>query len=154
MAFGWAASGMPVDAGLHALLEPGPQTADFLGGRAGRVELRDALPDPDRVLVVVAHDDVHVRQDAEHGEAVGGVADAVAARRRLVQDEGELLLQPVDRGERRLEGAQVRRSRPARDDAEIGGADRGQGAGAVDARRVDEDVVVGRLRSCSMMPSS
>ena len=96
-----------------------------LGGRAGGVEFGDALPHPDRVLMIVAHDDVHVWQDAKHGKAVGGVADTIAARRRLVQDEGELLLQPVHGGERRLEGAEVRRGRPAGDDAEVGGADGG-----------------------------
>ena len=88
---------------------------------------------------------VDVGQHAERGKPVGGVADAVAARRRLVEDEGELLVEAVDRRERRLEGAKVGRRRPARNEAEVGRPDRGERAGAVDARRVDEHVIVGRV---------
>src|SRR5215208_5603476 len=104
----------------YAPLEPGPEPADLVGRLPARIELGHAL----------AH--------AERGKPVGGVADAVAARRRLVEDEGELLVEAVDRRERRLEGAKVGRRRPAWNEAQVGGPDRRERAGAVDARRVDE----------------
>ena len=69
-------------------------------------------------------------QLAEHREAVRGVAHAIAAGRGLVEDEGELLFETIDCGERRFERAQIGRGRAARNHAQIGGADGRQRAGA------------------------
>src|SRR3954453_22866406 len=78
---------------LRAALDPGPQAADFTRRLPAWIELGDALPHADRILMIVARHDVDVRQDAQHREPVGCVADAVAARGRLVEHESEALLQ-------------------------------------------------------------
>src|SRR3954466_11175407 len=77
---------------LRTLLDPSPELANFGCRRSGGIELGDALAETQRVLVIVAHDDVDLGQDAEHREAVRGVAHAVAARRGLVEHECEHLL--------------------------------------------------------------
>ena len=60
-----------------------------------------------------------------------------------MRDEGELLLQAVDGGERRLEGAQIGGGRPAGNDAQISRTDGRERAVGIDAGGVDEHVVVG-----------
>src|ERR1700678_159199 len=75
----------------HGLPDPSPKLADLRSGLAVRRELGDAKAGAERILVVDALYDVGERQRAGRMQRQCGLADAAAARRRLVEHEGEWL---------------------------------------------------------------
>ncbi len=57
--------------------------------------------------MVVPRGDIDVGEHTESDKAIGGVACAIAARRCLIQNEGEALLQPVDHRKHGADGTEV-----------------------------------------------
>ena len=72
---------------LHSFPNVLPQAKNLLCGRPFGSELRNPKPGAERILMVIALNDIRERQNSGPVQRCRGLAKAIAAGRRLIEDE-------------------------------------------------------------------
>src|SRR6516165_4345385 len=109
---------------LHSFPNVLPQAKNLLCGWPFGSELGDPKPGAECILMVIALYNIWEREDSGRVQRCSSLAEATAAGRRLIEDERKWFAKFASGANRRQRRLDVGRTRPRRDQAYVGYADR------------------------------
>src|SRR6516164_355817 len=109
---------------LHSFPNVLPQAKYLLCGWPFGSELRNPKPGTECILMVIALYNIRECQYPGRVQCCGGFAEAIAAGRRLIEDERKWFAKFANGAKRRQRRLDVGWTRPCRDQAHVGYANR------------------------------